>query len=144
MALSALSLRVQTRIPPQRLVELTNAEDRNAGTLDETILNAASEDVEGDFLTYVGVAYDDTNKAHIRAAVEGVVLRLRQYLGNKDLDDDVRSYSMRLADLAKGQGGRQRVRPNAPDSESTQEEDLREDLQDFIAEDLTVDPDLVG
>lgn len=137
----SLSSNVQARYPAQRLIEWTNPDNRAAVAIDTAVLDKAVADVEGDFLARVGVIYDDANKAHVSVAVEGVRLRLIQRLGVAKTDEDESRYFAGLAAVAKGQGGRQRVVPAALAQETRSQERSREDLQDFLPEDVLRDPD---
>ena len=61
------------------LINLTNHDDGDATTINDTRLGHAVADVGGDFLVEAQRAYDETLAEHVNAAVEGVVAYLRMY-----------------------------------------------------------------
>lgn len=77
----ALADEVTARYSTQRLVELTNADDKTATTVDTTVLGYAVTDATGEFETRVGVTYDNSNSKHVAVAVQGVLYYLRLYMG---------------------------------------------------------------
>jgi hypothetical protein len=102
----SLSAEVQSRYPAQRLVELTNPGSITATTVNTTILGLAATDVEADFQIVAGIAYDGTDARHVKTAVEGVVLRLMEWLavGTKAAETIQGRWKQRLEDLAKVTG----------------------------------------
>lgn len=71
----ALADRWSDFVSTQRAVELTNP-DGVATTVNTTRLNTAASYASGDFATYVGVDYDDTDASHQAIAIQGVELYL--------------------------------------------------------------------
>ena len=122
------------------ILGLTNPDDRNASTINWDRLNLAADDVLGDFLVHCGIAFDETNDAHMSIGCTGVVLHLRQRLGQAKLDDDERRYFQALKDLAQGQGGRQRVLADTT-TETDVDNRLRRRLRDYVHQDVITDAD---
>ena len=58
---------------------LTNHDDPDAATVNTTRLGKAADAASGQFPVYAGVAYDDTDQAHIEAGVEGTIAYLRMW-----------------------------------------------------------------
>lgn len=83
---------VQARIPDQRLVELTNPDDRDATTPNPDRLTSAADDIANAwFPRYTGVAYDNTDAAHVAVAVEGVealLVKRNGQTGARDIWND--------------------------------------------------------
>lgn len=113
-----LSANVQTRYGAQYLINLSNPADPSATTLNATVLTAACDDTEADFVIYSGVAYDEdplTNPLatqHIAVGVEGAVAKMAMRTGTggayaSKLHDD---FVARLRDLALV-AGRDRISP---------------------------------
>lgn len=67
MSLVAL---VTARYSTQKLIEVTNPDLPGAVAINAPHLAAACDDAESDFLTYVGIAFDEANPSHIRPAVD--------------------------------------------------------------------------
>lgn len=94
-----------SRIPTQRLVELTNPLDTAPSAVDATRLQQACDDAEGWFLTATGMAYDVATgaamlasnpaavKAAVAAAVAAVVATLYDYRGLPGDDQATRSWT---------------------------------------------------
>jgi hypothetical protein len=120
------------------ILGFTNPEARNATAIDWDRLRLAEDDVHGDFLIYVGVAFDETNAAHMTVGTEGVIFRLRKRLGQANLDETEKNYIYRLKDLAQGQGGRQRVLANTIDR-TDREKRLMRRMKDYIHADIVAD-----
>ncbi len=108
----ALSDEVKSRYATQYLVEITNPRDPTATDIDDPHLDAASNDVIGEFKTHVGKDFDLTKTQHISVAVDAVVAKLLSRSGQKGdlargLIDD---YIARMKELAKVEG-RDRILP---------------------------------
>ena len=73
----ALIDEVKSRIPAQKLVELTNVDDINPTTVNDTRLGKAIDDAEADFEVHTGVVYDNDVAKHVNAVVIGVVRKLQ-------------------------------------------------------------------
>ena len=61
------------------LRNLTNHDASGATTVNTTRLGLAADDAEADFVVYGQVAYSDTDAAHVKAGVRGVLAYLRSY-----------------------------------------------------------------
>ena len=74
----ALSDEVVSRFPSTnpRLKQLTNPGVQAASSVNTAVLDLASTDVEADFQTYAGVAYDNTEARHVSVGVWGVIAKL--------------------------------------------------------------------
>lgn len=73
----ALIDRVKARVPAEILKQLTQKDDRQPSTIDDTVLGLAIDDVVADFAVYSGVTYDNDDARHVAFAVPGVLHRLR-------------------------------------------------------------------
>jgi len=80
----ALIDRVKARLPAELLRQLTQKDDRQPATIDDTVLGLAIDDVGADFKVYAGVAYDDADARHVVFAVRGVLLCLRLNQGRTE------------------------------------------------------------
>ena len=120
-----LAANVQTRYGAQFLVNLTNPADPSATSVNTTVLDAAADDTEADFVIYSGVTYDETPATnplaaqHVAVGVEGVVAKLALRTGTggnyaRTAHDD---FIARLRDLALV-AGRDRISPRT-DSQLT-------------------------
>lgn len=76
----ALADRWRDFVSDQRAIELTNP-DSTSGTVNTTRLNTAASYASGDFATYAGVDYDDTDTSHQAIAFQGVELYLMNACG---------------------------------------------------------------
>lgn len=77
----ALTTHTTNRYSSQRLINLTNPDLPTATSIDSARLGYAADDVEADFLSIVGRAYDDsassgTLEQDIGVGVEGVIAKL--------------------------------------------------------------------
>lgn len=121
----ALSDRVTERISTQRLVELTNPQDRSATSIDTTRLGFAAQDAAAEFQVRTGVSYDDTNAVHILACVQGVIYHLHLFAGQsktatrqaKDLWDE-------MLEKVKSVTGNNRILPTDNSNLTPSREDL--------------------
>ncbi len=75
----ALSDEVTSRYPDSRLIQLTNAGDESADSVDTTMLGKAATDTEAKFVQLVGVEYDNSVATHVETAVLGVIAYLYRY-----------------------------------------------------------------
>lgn len=89
---------VTARYSSQRLVELTNADDQAATTVDSTVLGLAGTDVEADFAAH-GITYDDSDARHVAVGVEGVIARLTEWMGTDNGSTRLKAYLERLDKL---------------------------------------------
>lgn len=100
----SLRTNVEARISSQKLLELTNPENRAASSVNTSLLDTACTDVVADLAIHAGLTYDDTNALHVTVAVEGVVLKLRAYAKPAAENTDAqyqRWLERRVAALAK-------------------------------------------
>ena len=107
-----LSTHVQDRYSSQYLVELTNPQNRGATTVNTTILDNASADVDALFDVYSGVEYDDTDAQHIAVAVEGVIAFLMRRTGQSAAESRITAWVSSMRDLSRIEG-RNRVTPDS-------------------------------
>lgn len=63
-----------------RLVQLTNF-DSSAITIDDTVLDSASQDAIAEFQRITGLSFDINNKTHVAICVQGVLFFLENYKG---------------------------------------------------------------
>lgn len=70
-----------TRVSSAKQVELTNPDNNPAGTVDAARLAAAAADAQAEWQQVTGLAYDDTNAAHVASAVPGVTVYLYESRG---------------------------------------------------------------
>ena len=102
---------VTSRYSNARISSLTNPDQvGGTGAIDTVRLEAAVADVEADFEVHCGVAYDDDNAIHVSVCVQGVVLKLEQYLANADPSALQDRWAEMLKNAAKVLG-RNRVMP---------------------------------
>jgi len=107
-----LSTHVQDRYSTQYLTELTNPQNRNATTVNTTLLDFSSSDVDALFDVYAGVVYDDTDAQHIAIAVEGVIAFLMRRTGQSAAETRIAAWITAMKDLGKTEG-RNRVTPDS-------------------------------
>ncbi len=69
----ALIDEVKSRIPTQKLAELTNLNDISVKAIDDPRLQLAVDDAEAEFKVRVGVVYDNDDARHKNFAIIGVV-----------------------------------------------------------------------
>lgn len=101
--MSVLTAAVQARVPADRLVQLTNKNDRTATTIDTTILATAADDAVAEFEIKAGRTFDDTDARHIRLVVPGVVAFLRSYNHQEAADaaQAINSFAKRCEEFRK-------------------------------------------
>ncbi len=107
-----LSTHVQNRYSSEYLVQLTNPQNRNASTIDTTLLGFSVDDVDALFDVYAGVAYDDADATHIAVAVEGVIAFLMRRTGQSAAEARVTAWLSSIRALG-GVEGRNRVTPDS-------------------------------
>lgn len=108
----ALSTDVQNRYSTQYLIELTNPQNRNATTINTTLLNNAGTDIEALFEVYAGVTFDDTDPQHIATGVEGVVAFLMRRTGQSAAETRIEAWISSTRALGEIEG-RNRVTPDS-------------------------------
>jgi hypothetical protein len=122
----ALIDEVKKRVSAQRLIELTNPDEPNAATINDTILGYAINDTKAAFKTFVGVTCDDNDATHIAYAVDGVVIFLmtRAERWNNATREAEEKWYDKLDTLRLTVGGNIRLSPQT-DSEMTPSKDKR-------------------
>lgn len=107
-----LSTHVQDRYSTQYLTQLTNPQNRNATSVNTTLLGNAANDVDALFDVYSGVEYDDTDAQHIAVAVEGVIAFLMRRTGQSTAEARVTAWVAAMKALGKIEG-RNRITPDS-------------------------------
>ena len=99
----ALIDEVLRRVPAQTLLELTAQKDVDATTYDATILDTACDDIEEEFVTYAGEAYDGNVRRHVTLCVEGVLAKLRSWLPQnpESVSQSMTSWADRVTAMSK-------------------------------------------
>lgn len=92
----ALTDEVQSRVPSQQLIELTNPRDTTASAIDSTVLAQAASSIEAYFGRDAEESYDSTVAIHVEVCVNGVIALLRLwadglYEGTQDFWDSFRA-----------------------------------------------------
>ena len=143
-----LSANVQGRISSQLLIELTNQSDVAATTLNTTVLDYAIADAQGEFLTFVGKAYDDSEATHVPVGVDGVMYYLNKYTGatTEHLDTLRTRFFRGMSALATTQGAERRLTPqststNTPSTETSgrRPDHDRDRWADFVPDSMRSD-----
>lgn len=70
---------IKNRIPKQRLVELTNADNPDATEINEDILDKAIIDTQNEFSINTGEIFSEDNNQHISIGILGVLVQLHKY-----------------------------------------------------------------
>lgn len=111
----SLTTQVTDRISGQLLIELTNHGSTTASSVNSTRLAAAVADAEGQFLVEVGVAYDDSDAAHVAVAVDGVLwyLHIRTGQTGRNVDAIQSRWNAGLIRLAATRGSERRLLPTS-------------------------------
>lgn len=109
----SLNTNVTGRVSDQLLIELTNQGDISATSVKTSVLDFAVADAQGEFLTQVGKAYDDSDSSHVPVGVDGVMYYLTTYTGQVTAKlDTLRTRFFRgMGALATTQGAERRVLP---------------------------------
>ena len=109
---------VQARTSTQLLVELTNAGDLSATTVNAARLSLAVTDTQAEFAIETGIAYDDTNKDHTWAGCKGVIYHLFAYTAREAPAGIREAWSSALLRIAQTSGA---AKPLLPASSSVLE-----------------------
>lgn len=72
----SLSDAVKLRYSQDQIKRLTNANDKNATGINQTVLDAAIADIGGEFLSRGAMELDETDPEHVNVAVFGVIALL--------------------------------------------------------------------
>jgi len=95
----------------QFLVNLTNHDDDDASTINDTRLAKAATSAEGQFETMSQVVYDDANAAHIDAGVLGMIAYLRMWSSSQGkADSEFNSFHEALGQIG-AISSRKRITP---------------------------------
>lgn len=95
----------------QFLRQITNHDNRGAGTVNATRLAKAAAAAEGQFPKYIQDDYDDTDEAHIDAGVLGAIAYLRMWSSVQGkADSEFEKFHDSLERIAKT-GKRKRMMP---------------------------------
>jgi hypothetical protein len=107
---------VETRVPAQHLIRMTNIDDTTATAINGDVLDAAVADAEGDILTWCATEYDSSDRRMVPVGVMGVLNKLRTWAAGEAIPDAViaetEEYRRRLQALAKVTG-RDRITPES-------------------------------
>jgi hypothetical protein len=108
----ALADEVKSRCA-KRLVQLTNPDDRDATTINATILGLAVDDIEAEFKVLAGVAYDNSNDTHVAYGFDGVVLKLLAYMGQSPSVAAFQSWKDTVFNRLRLVTGNNRIKPES-------------------------------
>jgi hypothetical protein len=110
-----LSSEVQARVSSQKLIELTNQDDRTATTIDTTILDAAIADAGAEFTDETNLNFDDSNARHIRVGIIGVLAYLESYVNmqTQAYKDLRQQFERAMAKIAVSLGAEKRLLPSS-------------------------------
>ena len=78
-AATDLQAAVEARFSEQILIELSNSDDTNEDTPNDSRLEEACDDVIADFETYSMSEFDSSSARHMSFAVRGVIKKLRAF-----------------------------------------------------------------
>ena len=110
----ALIDEVTSRIPDQKLVELTNVDDPNPTTVDTTKLGKAVTDVEADFKVFGGgITYSNADDRHVSFAVTGVVRKLQVWKLESAADDKHEAWQKSIYNHLRLVTGNNRIKPKS-------------------------------
>ena len=104
---------VKSRVADQRLVELTNPDDRDATTINATVLNLAVDDISAEFQVLAGATYTNTDARHVTYGVDGVVLKLLAYMGQSPSVAAFQSWKETVANRLRLVTGNNRIMPKS-------------------------------
>jgi hypothetical protein len=104
---------IKARVNEQLLAELTNHGETSATTVDDTRLQLAIDDMEGDFALKTGVAFDVTVAAHLAVAWRGTYYYLLDYTGagGKAVDAAEQKWIKACARVSEGLGSKRKIPP---------------------------------
>ena len=117
-----LATHVQNRYSTEYLIQLTNPQNRNATTVNTTLLGFSADDVDALFDVYAGVAYDDSDATHVAVAVEGVIAFLMRRTGQATAEARVTAWLASIRALGSV-SGRNRVTPDSTTKMQPSEDD---------------------
>ena len=147
----ALSDRVLERYgsTSEFLRQLTNPNDKDAATVDTTILGYATADAEGDFPTYAGADYDETIARHVSAGILGTIAYLKSYsTSQKSADANLAKFHDRLRDIRKVGAGKRVAwttdSPLTPTARTSVDGTIRPDFDRPVFDDIAVERPQTG
>jgi len=127
-----LTQEVLKRYSRQFLAELTQQDEQGAQDVQMSVLQAAAEDAESQFLTEGGVVYDGSKKQHVQVCCLGVVYFLHLFTGRYTdaLAAAREDWVASLRRFSRGAGDRARLLPvsSSPLVPSTQPQGTRPDM----------------
>lgn len=128
----ALKDSVTVRLSSEFLKQITNHDAPAAVARNEARLDAAVADVLGIFLVEVGIAYDDTDAAHVPVGVDGVLSVLHSYsaITGRNATELRQRFERGLIRLATTRGSERRLLPSTS-SKGTVSEQRDDRLVDF-------------
>ena len=107
-----LEVRVKARIATQKLVELTNKDDRDKSLpINDVVLTAAADDVRGDFRIFATKAFDDTDNRHVAMGIMGVIIKLKLYSLHPEAVSQESTWQTVLEKKLGRVTGRDRIKP---------------------------------
>jgi hypothetical protein len=110
----ALIDEVKNRIPNEKLVQLTNPDDPDPTTVDDTLLGFAVSDVEADFKVFGGgITYNNSDDRHVSFAVIGVVRKLQLWKLESAADEKHEAWQKSIRDRLRLVTGNNRVVPKS-------------------------------
>ena len=140
----ALIDRAIERYSAQYLRNLSNPDSAAASSNDTTRLQLAVDDAEDEFEFLGGVVYDETNRDHVRLAVEGVivVLKERGTTSSEGAAKARETWTAKMTDFRQRVGSEDRILPattgvGVPSSEQVTTETVRPKFDDPKFDDLT-------
>ena len=93
------------------LIQITNHDNGDAGSINSTRLAEAVSSAEGQFLVYANVTYDDALEQHVDAGVNGVIAYLRMWSSAQGkATPEMEKFRDELRDIAKI-SSRKRITP---------------------------------
>lgn len=110
-----IASRAQERISEQLLLEWTNQGVPAATSVNTTFLGYVADDVEGVFVAETGLAYDDSDKIHVKVAVDGVMARFQELSGvtGRNSDKIAERWQRGLIAIAQTSGSERRLLPTS-------------------------------
>ncbi len=107
-----LKLEVEARYTEQLLIELSNSDDTDATTKDDTKILTACRDVIAVFRIDANLVWDKDDDAQVREACRGVILQLRAYKARADDVDKMEAYRDTLRDRIRMITHNNRIQPS--------------------------------
>lgn len=135
----------ELRIPLDRRVQLTNPDDPDATTQNDTLLDEVVKDVIGEFETLGVGVYDDTDARMVAAAIEGVEVKLQVYKGDNPARERHEAWRKYMEDKLRLVTNNNRIKPRSTSAKTPAKEspggelvrplfDVNETFDDLIPE----------